>query len=227
MIKLLEAFRLTVQHHKELDPKLWSQDGQLDRNVRDRLLDLSIQFAKFSGIDQTRVKDVVFTGSTANYNYTKHSDVDVHVMCDGCANGDEALYQKKVEWHHLHKDTVMGYPVELYIQSSTDHFPAGQGVYSLLRNEWVIQPQHVDKVEILKDKKFVSKVKHAIDYMERFLLSTATKQDILDYKTKLWKWRSAGLEKAGEWDIANLLYKELRNRGLIQRLNDRLHELSL
>jgi hypothetical protein len=38
--------------------------------------------------------------------------------------------------------------------------------------------------------------------------------------------RSAGLEKGGEFSFENVMYKELRNRSWVDKLNHRLDELT-
>ena len=87
-------------------------------------------------------------GGNANYNYTKHSDVDLHlvidkkgVKCDGLV--DDYLLSKKQLWALTHDITVKGQPVELYAQDSGDTFKKGQGVYSLKSNRWLQQPERV------------------------------------------------------------------------------------
>jgi hypothetical protein len=44
-------------------------------------------------------------------------------------------------------------------------------------------------------------------------------------KDKITKMRKSGLERAGEWSTENLVFKSLRNQGLIDRLTERIREL--
>jgi hypothetical protein len=37
--------------------------------------------------------------------------------------------------------------------------------------------------------------------------------------------RKAGLERAGEWSVENLVFKILRNLGLIDQITDKIREL--
>jgi hypothetical protein len=37
--------------------------------------------------------------------------------------------------------------------------------------------------------------------------------------------RKAGLERAGEWSTENLVFKILRNTGMIEELTTKIHEL--
>ena len=62
----------------ELNPKLWT-DGVFNKKLRLQLLKIARAFYKFLGVD-VEVKDVTLTGSNANYNWTKHSDIDLHLI---------------------------------------------------------------------------------------------------------------------------------------------------
>jgi hypothetical protein len=44
-------------------------------------------------------------------------------------------------------------------------------------------------------------------------------------KEKITKMRQAGLERAGEWSVENLVFKILRNLGLIDEITDLIREL--
>jgi hypothetical protein len=44
-------------------------------------------------------------------------------------------------------------------------------------------------------------------------------------KDRITKMRKAGLARAGEWSVENLVFKILRNLGLIDQLTDKIREL--
>jgi hypothetical protein len=44
-------------------------------------------------------------------------------------------------------------------------------------------------------------------------------------KDKITNMRKAGLERAGEWSVENLVFKILRNLGLIDEIADKIREL--
>jgi hypothetical protein len=84
-----------VDYHDDLSPVAW-RDGELRPEVRERLLRAAKFFVEYLEIPGFRVYDVVLAGSMANYNYTKFSDFDLHVVtrysdleCDDLA---EAFY---------------------------------------------------------------------------------------------------------------------------------------
>lgn len=220
-----ERFALTIKYHSRLNPKLWVND-ELKDDYASVLLRHAMKFADYSGVNRSRVLDVVMTGGNCNYNYTKYSDIDVHLICDVSGLDQDALYDKKVKWTNEHKDLQLaGYPLEFYIEDSKQTRPAGQGVYSVMHDKWVTVPKHLDRLEVLNDPKVERKVKDYIAYIKKWLLKHGTAEQILDFKDKLWRMRSSGLETGGEFSVENVVYKDLRNRGLINSINDRLEEL--
>jgi hypothetical protein len=60
--------------------------------------------------------------------------------------------------------------------------------------------------------------------IERALLSKDLEQ-LRVVKDKITKMRQAGLERAGEWSVENLVFKIVRNLGLIDKITDLTREL--
>ena len=216
--QLLEELKLTLQYHTKLNPKIWD-NFLLNQKTNDHLLKEAYKFAEFSGEDQ--ISDIVFTGSGANYNYTKYSDIDIHILCSDINHTSDYLYDKKTEWSNDHDLKLHGYPLEFYIQDDHEHFPKGQGVYSLLSKKWLVKPTHLNDIPVLHDPKTMIKLEYEIKTIKKLIKSGSLK-DIKEYKDKLWRMRTSGLNKEGEFSIENVLYKELRNRKLLDKLNERL-----
>lgn len=222
---LFEKFKLTLQYHRGLNPKLWSND-KLDPTLVDHAKDMAYKFAKFSGVDKKRIKDIVFTGSNANFNYTKFSDVDIHIVSDLSGLDSDKIYDKKVAWTHKHNLKYKDYPLEFYMHNMEDHLPSDQGVYSILTDSWESKPARIkDANKILNDPHTTVKVQHYIELVKKLLKDPDNKDDIMDFKMKMWKGRTAGLHSGGEFSIENIIYKDLRNRGLIDKLNKKLEKL--
>jgi predicted nucleotidyltransferase len=220
---LTERFGWTLKYHKRLNPKLWSK-GSLKSGFRDKMLNLAYEFTSFSGVDKSRIKDIVMTGGNVNYNYTKFSDIDIHILCDLDNLDSNKIYDKKVEWTKTHNDEVQSYPLEFYVGNAKDKFPLGQGFYSLLDDKWVIEPQHLDHVESLGDPFVAKKIEHEIKYL-KYLIKSGTKEQIETWKEKMHFRRQSGLEKGGEFSVENVLYKEIRNKGWLDKLNDKYQQL--
>jgi hypothetical protein len=78
--EILSSFDLK----KGLNPKVWVKDNKstkLKPEIREKLLEIAYEFIEFLGIDIV-VSDVHMTGSMANYNWSKYSDFDLHVIAD-------------------------------------------------------------------------------------------------------------------------------------------------
>ena len=92
---------------------------------------------------QSAIKDVTLTGGNANYNYTKFSDIDLHLIVDkeaiDCPSVLDEYLQKKL-WALTHDVTVKGQPEELYAQDYRDKWKPGQGIYSMKQQKWLQKP---------------------------------------------------------------------------------------
>ena len=99
MRKVLNELKLTLRSHEGLNDKLWTPDGKLRPDVWIALDKIAKEWGAFANIPKSAIKDVTFTGGNANYNYTKHSDIDLHLIVDkdkinGGANLDDYLQSK-------------------------------------------------------------------------------------------------------------------------------------
>ena len=210
-----------VTVNKRLNPKIWQKD-ELDPAVADKLKEIALAFKEFVGIE-LEVIDYTITGSNANYTWTKHSDLDLHIIIPGIADdASRELYSsKKTLWGDQHNITVRGMPVECYIQGE-DEPHHSTGVYSLVKNSWLVKPKKI-KPEI-DDASVSAKCDNLVRVTKE-----ALQQDDLDrlraVKDKITTMRKAGLERAGEWSVENLCFKTLRNLGLIDDLTERVREL--
>ena len=210
---------VTVNRH--LNPKLWN-DGKMDLQVVDKLKEIAAAFEEFVGID-LNVVDVTVTGSNANYTWTEHSDLDLHLIVKGQpGEGARELFNaKKALWSEQHNITIKGLPVECYVQGQ-DEKHHSTGVYSIINQEWLVKPKKIKPtvddaaVELKKDS--------MIHDIESALLSKDL-NNLRAVKEKISKMRKAGLERAGEWSVENLVFKVLRNLGLIDEISEKIQEL--
>lgn len=228
MRQLLRELKSTLQSHDELNPKLWNNE-QLDPEVWLALNKIAKEWAKFANIPARAIKDIILVGGNANYNYTKHSDIDLHlvidkngVKCDGLV--DDYLLSKKQLWALTHDITVKGQPVELYGQSETDSFKKGQGVYSLKSRKWLQQPE---RVKFNPNDRAVKEKVRDLEMTINDLIDSKS-DDIATFKRlkgKLKNMRSTAIEKGGEYAPENLAFKELRNRGVLDKMSKYIRKL--
>jgi hypothetical protein len=213
-----------------LNPIFWS-DGKFDQEVRTKLLQIATDFYTDLQVEAPII-DIHLTGSLANFNWTEHSDLDVHVIMDFTQIGEDselvksALDGKRFIWNLRHPVKIKGFDVELYAQDKDEPHVAS-GLYSLMKDEWITEPQpsnpQIDekditrkveayKVEILELEK---EVKNADSDQAR-----EAQDRISALKQKIMKARKEGLANNGEFSIENLVFKSLRNDGWIERLID-------
>jgi hypothetical protein len=185
------------------------------------------EFMEYLG-ENLFIDDVTFTGSLANYNWSKYSDIDLHLFVDFSQFDEEdvevykELFQlKKTLFNTTHNITVKGFEVELYAQNvSESHFSTG--VYSVLFDEWIQKPEkesvNIDKSILTgKAKMMMDKIDGIIEDANNDDYETAVKK-IDSFKEKLKNYRTAGLEKGGEFSYENLTFKFLRRNGYIDKI---------
>ena len=216
----------TLRYHKELNPKLWDTIGNLKEAVRDKLLQIADAWVAFTKISPDLVYDVIITGGNVNYNYTDSSDIDLHVVMSRSAINpdrafvDEYLQDKKILWTLQHPNiSIYGFPVELYAQDIDEKPHANQGVYSLIQNRWIARPQMLD-LNFEDDYHLQKKVQFFKDMIDKMLTDNANDDSIDVLKDKIKKMRGDSISKEGEFAFGNLVFKELRNAGYLDKLND-------
>jgi len=207
--------------NRRLNPKIWDGDT-LDPAVAAKLKEIALAFEEFIGIDLD-VVDYTITGSNANYTWTEHSDLDLHLIVQGTVDdaSRELFNAKKALWGEQHNITIKGLPVECYVQGQEEEHHS-TGVYSIANNQWLVEPKKI-KPEV-DDSAVEAKKDSVIHDIENALLSKDLNR-LRTVKEKITKMRQAGLERAGEWSVENLVFKILRNLGLIDEITDKIREL--
>lgn len=213
-----------VIFHDTLNPALW-QNNQLKPQVRLKLLEIAKHFINFIDVPKLNLKDITISGSNAAYTYTKHSDLDLHLIVD--IVGSDAVYlknlydAKKNQYNFNHDIKVKGVDVEVYVQdSSQPHHSAG--IYSVLDDRWISEPKN-ERVNI-NDDDVQDKVNNYTDKIKQALKSKDIEK-ARETKDEIAKIRKAGLDSAGEFSVENLAFKVLRARGLIDKLRQHIYNL--
>lgn len=220
----------SFEPHSDLNRDFWNQPGdRLDPKIREHLLEIAQDFIESSQAAGAPLKDITFTGSLANYNYSKFSDVDLHVLFDfGDINEDEDLVRDyfqaaKSVWNNAHDIEMLGYEVEIYGQDVKDPHTAS-GLYSILNDEWIVKPDRADPQIDYKDiqvkvKDLENQIDEVADLYDEGKYEEAIKQaDRL--KAKIKRFRKAGLESVGEYSVENLAFKVLRRNGYLGILSN-------
>lgn len=211
-----------VKLHKKLHPDLW--DGEtLKPEVREKLLKIAKAFMGFIG-KRFVIRDIRFKGSMANFNYTKSSDIDVHIIADVTPEDEQLIQHARIAWKQKYKVSIFGYPVELGIDRP-DKLHTSSAVYSLMKNKWIDKPtgQRPDidlrKVQALY-KMWKAKLDAAMKTRDLKVIKKV-EQDIRGERDKaLMGHRSPKQRWAMEMSEINLAFKRLRDTGVFDRIRD-------
>jgi predicted nucleotidyltransferase len=220
-------------YNKTLDTNLWNEDNTLKPEIRSALLKIASDF--FKSTDLTiPILNILFLGSSANYNWTPESDLDLHVVIDVTQlNIDQTLTRSFMDglaakWNNNHEIEIKGHPVEVYLQdirernSTAELAREGASIYSVLSNQWLKQPNHqkpvIDKEKILqKYKSIKAKISDFVSSKDIDKLKALMKA--------IRKYRDAGLTRAGEFGTENLVFKALRTSGDLTKLKDAINSI--
>jgi len=212
----------------ELNQKVWTPDNQLRPEVRQALVDIAKSYFEALDLD-LEIKDVLFTGSLANYGWTDGSDIDLHIIVEYGDLGEIAfledyLYLKKKNWLDGHNISIYGFEVEPFAKDIENEF-AYKAIYSILNNEWVVAPRK-DKpaidFETVREKS--ASIMNEIDKIVAIKDNTQQYEAAEKLKEKLGGLRNIGLHKSGEYSNENLIYKTLRRTGYLDKLGDAKHD---
>lgn len=221
---------IKLEYHDTLNPVLWnkskvdSNEYTIKTDVREALLDIVEAYLDYIDMPDMEIHDVTLTGSSCNYNWTNHSDIDLHIIVDfkevedvyGKLAVNYTTAQRKL-WNSLHDINIKGIPVEVYVQDiNEEHYSTG--IFSLLTNEWIEKPER--KRPSLEFNDVKTKASRLMDDIDVLLKSCSKPEPIQAMIDKIVKMRKAGLEEAGEWGVDNYVFKVLRTKGYIDKLNE-------
>lgn len=208
-----------------LEPEIWEGD-KLNPEVRDNLLKIVKDFL----IDlpfKIEPEDITLTGSLANYNWSKYSDIDLHIVMSFSKIDEnvelvrELFRNLQVNWNAKHDIRMSGYEVEIYFQDSEEPH-ISTGLYSIQDDKWLKKPQ---KETIYLD--YANMEKKARDLSDRIstiesMMQTDDLDTVLDtvdrLRQKIRNMRKTGLEDTGQYSVENLAFKVLRRSGELDRL---------
>ena len=209
---------------KELNPKLW-EDKKLKRDVREAIIDIVSEFMD-NLIIPVEILDVRVVGSNASYNYTEYSDLDVHIISNLELVGSpteivQALYNsERSNFNRTHNIKIKGIDVELYVEDVNSSVTSN-GIYSVIDDIWIKEPQMVKERSVKIDKKELRDLINSV----KSVIADGDSNDIKDCINMLYLMRKDSIATDGEYGVGNLLFKEIRNRGLLSALKDKYNEM--
>ena len=187
-------------YNPTLNPVIWDENQNIRNEVSNALLTISTDFYEDTKL-KAKLKDVLLLGSSANYNWTPTSDIDLHLVIDikeigvdptSVRNYLEAL---KSKWNYEHTIKIQNHNVEVYIQD-LNHVTHATGIYSLINGMWTVKPH---KEHVVLDRELI-------------------KSKYNDFVYKINKVIQSGLDASGELSTENIVFKLLRNNGYIEKL---------
>lgn len=228
-MKFIELAVEPIGYNNQLNPKIW-HDGKVKPEVRSHLLKIAKHFRQFLDIP-TQVQDVIIAGAQANYTYTKYSDLDLHLVVDyskiDCDREVAELFDsKRLLYKKDHDIKIYGIPVEPGVEDSMT--PTVGAAYSILNQQWIRQPNKTPP------KYDPEELNHMVNVWTKIIQQSIQTGDLSIMRTVLKllrKYRKLGLATdQGEFHVANLVYKSLRNSDSVKALQiliDKLYDQKL
>ena len=209
-----------------LNSEIWVDENAIKPEIKENLIKIAEDY--YSNLElNIPILDITLTGSLANYNWSKYSDVDLHIIFDTNKLGKnkdmvkDLLDVRTRAWNLKHNITVKGFDVELYLQPE-DQPHHSTGVYSITNNKWVVEPKKVD-ADIDKEtitKKYNTIIKTVNE------IKKCDDEDIVKMleklKDKIKAMRQSGLDSGGEFSNENIVFKLLRRNDIMEEIGDML-----
>ena len=214
--------------HDELEPHFW--DGLTLNSRVGRRLDRIVEDFMDTLNTTTDYEDVRLTGSLANYNWSKYSDVDLHIVIDFAkVNRDKELVKSyfdaaRARWNETHNIKIYGYEVEIYIEDAGEVHHSS-GIYSVTDREWIIEPRRKDvEIDIGLARQKSDDILTQINLVQHIVDEGTARQafrSIERIKAKIRRLRKAGLDSPqAEFSPENIAFKILRREEALAHLQD-------
>ena len=220
----------SLEKHETLNQAIW--DGEnLKEDVKIAINEIVQKYVEDSSIlSMDDIIDVELVGSNASYNYTQYSDLDVHLVVNMEAlSSDPLIVQiacnaEKLIFNKTYSFMVKGVEVELYVEDVKTG-TASNGVYSVTNDKWVKKPEPIDIPDFIDDDEYLT-ILDAWMIKAKQALNSNTSKEIHQFINELYNLRRLSIMSEGEYAKGNLVFKEIRNAGLLQELKDKVSELT-
>lgn len=219
-----------IEKHDKLNPKLFDSDNLLYKDVRDKLIEIAEYFIDTLKDDNIKfnLKDLRIVGSNCSYNYTKNSDIDLHLIADSTSlycpdNLYPLLYSSYRSIFNKNYDPkINDIPVEIFVEMDTDENTdtrlISNGIYSVISNKWIKEPEIISIPDIDEDEfedefqKWEDRYNKVIDNPKLKLIDKLI-EDLYDL-------RKESIKNEGEYGFGNLIFKEMRNLKYLDKLKE-------
>lgn len=202
-----------------LNDKLW--DGKkLKKEIKEKLLAISRKIVSDLGVD-VNVEQILFTGSLACPVWRASSDIDIHIIIKPIGNYgdniiDEYLKIFSKQFNSYHSVFIKGYRLEINIKLE-EKILDSKGIYDILSDTWIQEPTLPSK-SVLQDDEVKDMVLDYQDRIDDLINNDSPLEEINSLTKEIKNMRTSGLEEDGEYSNGNLVFKELRHSGFLEKL---------
>lgn len=210
--------------HKTLNPKLFNiENSTLKKDVRERLIEIADLFVENLKENKIPIKviDYWLLGSNAAYNYGEFSDIDLHIIVNTDIVEDSNILKLLYDYvrssfNKNYNILVKGQEVEIYLEDM-NITAVSNGIYSLKKDRWIKIPKKEDPTTY--------DIESTEEYKKwKNLYKNLKDTEIEDFINNLYLLRKESLSKDGEYGLGNLIFKQLRNEGILDNLKQRLYK---
>lgn len=221
-----------IELHDTLNPKLWTVDNKLKPLVHDKLIRIVDKYIENSDVlTKEDIIDVELLGSNASYNYTPYSDLDIHLVVNmESLSCDPELFQlacnaERSSFNKNYNIMIKGIEVEMYVED-VKASTASNGIYSLYKDEWIKFPKPINVPNYDNDEEYIQLLSKWKNEGNELLVSAKSATEIQTYINNLYNLRRISIMTNGEYAKGNLVFKEIRNEGLLDNLKKKQYKLS-
>ena len=222
----------SFEKQSELAQKIW-QDNKLNKNISKRLQKIAHEFLE--GLDiEAEMEDLRFTGSLANYNWSKYSDIDLHIVVDFSKIDENTELVKaffdsaRMRWNDSHDIMIYGHEVEIYVENAGE-VHRSSGIYSIVNDGWIIEPSpEKTEFDYPTARKKADAIETQVNMIEKFVEEKprAALKSIDRLKQKIRRTRKAGLHSPDqEYSAENIAFKILRREETLDKLNNMKYDV--
>ena len=215
-----------LRYNDSLNPKIYDEQGNMHPEIHAALMKVAENFITDLDIPGLDISDIILTGSSANFNWNKFSDIDLHLITDMDILADPHMAAKyfnaaKNVWNNNHDVTMRGLDTEVYVEDDDEHHES-LGRYSVMNNKWITKPVH--NTPVFDEAAVNRKARYIMKEIDMFLDDSDDIVEIEHLKRKIWDMRTEGLMQArregrpGEFSVENLTFKVLRNMGYLDKI---------
>lgn len=212
--------------HEILNPKIWTENNVLKPDVKQALLKIIEEF-KSNLLIPLDIVDARIVGSNASFNYTQYSDIDLHLIANFSQLDDsteilKALYNsERSNFNKSYDIKVKGIDVEIYVEDLMDG-NISNGIYSIFNDCWIKFPVRLNIPDETID---ISEAVNKWEQNIRKNILNSNSEQLNKLLNNLYIMRKNSLEIDGEYGAGNQIFKEIRNRGLLDEMKDKIREL--